>query len=653
MSRLRMLVAATGATAAVIGMTAGASGLAQASPRPSETMLAGSAASFTSGTPATGDVAAATRLTVQLWLKPDTAAAERYAVAVSTPGSRTFRHFLSPAAYTARFGATKATAGRVESWLRSQGFTAVRTDAQRSYVRATASAATINAAFRVQLKTYQRSKSVNAGPYALRANDRAVSLPSSLAGRVLGVTGLDNQAAIQPLDAPGAAPARVKTTAKASAGPPCSDYYGQQMATGLPEQFGTTSFPTFICGYTGAQMRAAYRASPAITGKGQTVALVELGLTRDMFATLQDYAAANGVAAPSSERYAELSLGANSCGDPFDLEEQLDVEASYDMAPGANQLVVGGDSCNNGDFGLQGLFDADIAVIDGADGHPLATAASNSWESGGTRQPASISKIEHAYLVRSAAEGVGMYFSAGDGSGVLLPSADPFAIAVGGTSLGIGQAGNRLFETGWSTGDSLIKNGKWVLKGEDGASGGGNNTLYAQPAYQNGVVPASLGTDRSAPDIAASADAFTGMALGLLAFKAGSPPAYHQIPIGGTSESAPLVAGIVIAAQQGQSEPFGFINPAIYRLAGTSAFFDTLPLTDSSPALYRGVECDVLLFANICGNPPVQNLTTFDDQSPQMRGYTGQVTLPGYDNMTGLGAPDGPKFIAALRKVDG
>ena len=64
--------------------------------------------------------------------------------------------------------------------------------------------------------------------------------------------------------------------------------------------------------------------------------------------------------APSPNRYHELLLGKNTCGDPFNVEEQTDVEASYDMAPGANQLVVGGDSCNNGDFGNQALFDADI-----------------------------------------------------------------------------------------------------------------------------------------------------------------------------------------------------------------------------------------------------------------------------------------------------
>jgi subtilase family serine protease len=475
---------------------------------------------------------------------------------------------------------------------------------------------------------------------------------------VLGVTGLDNAAMIQPMIKGSPAASTAATSAAvahraSSAAPKCSNYYGQHLASGLPKKYGTTSFPTIICGYTGAQMRAAYGASYASTGKGQTIALIEQGLTRDMFGTLQDYAKVNGVPAPSPERYEQLSLGQDSCGDPFAGEEQLDVEISYDMAPGANQLVVGGDSGNQGDEGLQALADADIAVLDGAGGHPLATAASNSWESGTENQPAAWTKLEHAYLVRSAAEGVGMYFSAGDGSGVLEPSIDPFAIGVGGTTLGIGKNDSRLFETGWSVGANEIKNGSWVLKGEDGASGGGPSVRYAQPAYQQGVVPSSLGTTRSAPDLAASADPFTGMALGLLQFTKGAPPVYSQIPIGGTSESSPLVAGIVIAAQQGQKIPFGFINPAIYQLAGTSAFFDSLPLTNLSPALYRGVECDVAEFADICGQPsPVQTLTTFDDQNPKMRGYTGQVTLPGYDNMTGLGTPDGPDFIAALRKID-
>jgi subtilase family serine protease len=657
-----MLVAALGATAVVAGTTtAAASGLAQAAPRPADTILAGSAVPFTGHTRATGDVVASTQLSIELWLKPQVAAAERFATAVATPGNAAFHRYLSPDAYTARFGASRSEAAAVESWLRAEGFTAVHTDAQRSYVRATAATSTINAALHVQLKTYRASAAVNAGPYALRANDRAVTLPSSLAGSVLGVTGLDNAATVSPLDTAGSKPARETSRPAgpaASAGPACSNYYGQHLATGLPEKYGTTSFPTFVCGYSAGQMRAAYRASWANTGKGQTVALVEQGLTRDMFLTLADYAKTNHMPAPSPRRYEELSLGKDSCGDPFDLEEQLDVESSYDMAPGANTLVVGGDSCNHGDFGNQAVFNADIAVLDGAGGHPLASVASNSWESGEESQPASLTKIEHAYLVRAAAEGVGMYFSAGDGSGVLAPSNDPYAIAVGGTTIGIGKTGSRLFETGWSTGDSVLTDNAWVFKGEDGASGGGPSVQWPQPAYQKGVVPPALGSTRSAPDISADADPFTGMAVGLLSFShkhPAAPPTYYQISVGGTSESSPLVAGMVTAAQQGQPAAFGFINPLIYKLAGTSAFYDTLPLTSHSPALYRGMECDFLELADICGGQKhrIPNLTTFDDQSPSMKYYTGQVTLPGYDNMTGLGTPDGPNFIAAMRKLAG
>jgi hypothetical protein len=36
-----------------------------------------------------------------------------------------------------------------------------------------------------------------------------------------------------------------------------------------------------------------------------------------------------------------------------------------------------------------------------------------------------------------------------------------------------------------------------------------------------------------------------------------------------------------------------------------------------------------------------------------MFGYTGQVTLPGYDNMSGIGTPNGTSFISGLRSIGG
>ena len=664
MSRWRTLAAGLAAAATVAGTMAAVSGPAAAAPRPRETTLSGSAAPFISHTRSTGAVPAGSQLTVELWLKPRLAAAERFATAVSTPGSRSFRHFLSPDAYTARFAASAATAARTQSWLRAEGFTAIGADSGRSYVRATATVSKIDAAFGVRELYYRASKAVNGGRYPPRANNRPVSLPASVAGGVLAVTGLDNAELITPLIHP-SHPATdthasvTKTQAPGTriqaAGPkvPCSQYYGQHIATGLPKKFGVTSFPSFVCGYSATQMRSAYGASWAATGKGQTIALVEQGLTKNMFATLQDYAKANHMPAPSPERYAELSLGKNTCGDPFNIEEQLDVESSYDMAPGANQLVVGGDSCDRKQSDNQATYNADIAILDGTGNHPLATVASNSWESGTESQPLGQTKLVHAYLVRGAAEGVGMYFSAGDGSGVLEPSIDPYATAVGGTTLGVGAAGQRLFETGWSTGISQLENGHWVFRGEDGASGGGPSVYWKQPAYQHGVVPKSLGTTRSAPDISADADPFTGINVGLLVTSHGKR-VFTEESIGGTSESSPLVAGMVTAAQQGQKVPFGFVNPALYKLTGTSAFHDTLPMTRKSPPLYRGIECDLLVFVNICLGPKtdrIPSLTTNDDQSPSMKGYTGQVTLRGYDNMTGLGTPDMPNFVRDLREL--
>lgn len=114
------------------------------------------------------------------------------------------------------------------------------------------------------------------------------------------------------------------------------------------------------------------------------------------------------------------------------------------------------------------------------------------------------------------------------------------------------------------------------------------------------MVPADLasagagdhpsGAVRSVPDISADADPFTPFNTGLLSFPKNKPPVFSQEGFGGTSVSVPPIAGMVIAAQQGQPRSFGFINPALYRLAGTSAVRDVLALTSSSPARWRAAQ---------------------------------------------------------------
>jgi subtilase family serine protease len=616
--------------------------------------LPGSAAPYAAAGQAMGTVPAGNRLTIQFWLKSRTAAAAGYASAVSTPGSRLFEHYLTPAAYTDRFGPTSAEAATVESWLTSAGFSGVSADSGRDYVQATAAVSTIDAALKTQLRYYRPSASVNAGEYALRANDGPVSMPAAVDASVLGVTGLSNAAPAKTLAEPKVTAAPAAAAGKAIAFP-CSSWYAQHYARRLPRQYGTTSFPTIVCGYSADQLRAAYGYNRHNIGKGVTIALVEVGLAPDLFQTLQDYTRVNRIESPSASRYAELSLGRGSaCGDEFNLEEQMDVESSYDLAPLANQLVIGGDSCNNGFYGLQALFDADTAVLNGVGGHPLAQIASNSWEGNDESQPVNLVNIEHAYLLRAAAEGVSMIFSTGDGSGVLTPSSDPYATAVGGTTLGIGRKDPRLFETGWSTGLSFDLNNKWISQGEAYAAGGGPSLLWPQPGYQRGVVPSALakppgnrpGRVRAVPDISADADPSTPMGVGLLSFDSkGAVNGYYEQPAGGTSLAAPLVAGMVADAEQYQ-HPFGFLNAGLYRLAGTHAVHDARPITGKSPSRYRGVACDL----RTCG---ALSYFPFDVQSWSLTGYTGQVTRAGYDTMTGIGTPNGQNFVYSLRRIFG
>ena len=83
MSRTRTFIAATGAAAAMIGTSiVGASGLASAAPAPAVARIPGSAVPFTSHLRAAGTVAASQKLSVQVWLRPQVAAAKRFAAAV-------------------------------------------------------------------------------------------------------------------------------------------------------------------------------------------------------------------------------------------------------------------------------------------------------------------------------------------------------------------------------------------------------------------------------------------------------------------------------------------------------------------------------------------------------------------------------------------
>jgi len=151
-----------------------------------------------------------------------------------------------------------------------------------------------------------------------------------------------------------------------------------------------------------------------------------------------------------------------------------------------------------------------------------------------------------------------MYFASGDTPDVNMTDSDPYATAVGGTTLGIGAKNNRVFETGWSDDYASLDAGTWTDTGILGA-GGGTSDVWGQPAYQKGVVPASMSrvrvgkrivTGRAVPDIAADGDPDSGILTGYIASGTDARPGPYQTEVNaGTSLACPLVAGLVADAQ--------------------------------------------------------------------------------------------------------
>ena len=228
-----MLVAASCVIAPVA--SAAARSIPAAAPR---AVLAGSTAPAVAAPNVVSGAPASQRLTIQVWLTPDVAGATRFAAAVSTPGNPQFDRYLSPDAYTARFGPSVGSARAVEAWLSSRGLLSVRVSAQRDYVTATGTVSAIASVFAVAINRY-RVTDATGQTTTILSNDRDLSVPSSLAPDVLALTGL-NSTAPQMFH-------KVRAAAGAPT-PPCSQYWAQRTASFNPAFDGLTQGALPVCG---------------------------------------------------------------------------------------------------------------------------------------------------------------------------------------------------------------------------------------------------------------------------------------------------------------------------------------------------------------------------------------------------------------------
>lgn len=569
------------------------------------------------------------------------------AKAVSDPSSARYGRYLSPAQFRARFAPSRADVAAVVRWLKSQGFTIAGIPANRLYVAATGTVAQAEIAFRVQLNEY------SVQGLTLRAPASAVSISASLSGVVTAVVGLDQGGELtHPLSSRIIAP----PPAGFRNGQPWSLFWGQTIATTLPKAYGSAQ-PYAVRGYTPAQLRGAYGVAGAIKrgndGSGVTVAIIDAYAAPTIVYDVDRYSKDNGIPTFTGGQFTQVwapgLVAEPAQGDEQDWygEETLDVEAVHSMAPGARIVYVGAltSSDTDMDAALNWVVDRRAARI-----------VSNSYGDAGEGVPADLVKAESAIFVQAAVEGIGLYFSSGDDGDEVAnlgertvdwPTSSPWITDVGGTSLGVNARNGYAFETGWGTTKSVLTDNVWsptppgdYLYG----SGGGTSKLFVEPWYQFGIVPKAIShyfsvvPGRAVPDVAMDGDPTTGMLVGETQTWSDGSVSYDTYRVGGTSVSCPLFAGVMALADQRAGHAHGFANPALYAALRRGAYRDVV----DPPGIMAAVRSD---FANgeDATDGIIYSLRTFNQ--------TGTLhTLPGYDDVTGMGSPNGEAFLNALSR---
>ncbi|MEV4316374.1 S53 family peptidase [Actinocrispum sp. NPDC049592] len=589
----------------------------------------------------------------------DDQGAEAAAQAVSDPRDPSYRRYLTPGQVLDRYAPTQQSVQQVRSWLTANGFTIGDVPSNNAYVEAVGTVSQAQQAFGVHLGEYQ----VNGR--TLRAPDTDLSVPASLNGVVDGVLGVDQSMNLMRPDHVGGsddtassqralvAPTDVAPPAGFRNAPPCSNYWGEKVDTTDPAYNGQ-HLPYAPCGYKPGQLRSAYGidgvVGHGVDGRGVTVAIVDAFASPTLYADAAEYAKRNDASHPlRKSQFHEFVYPPNPILEPPDQcdaagwygEQSLDVEAVHAMAPGADIYYVGGSDCE--DLSLDKALNKIVA------GHE-ADIVSNSYGDEGEDVPADEVKVFEKIARNAALEGIGLYFSSGDNGDestrLPQPSADfsassPWVTAVGGTSLGIGKDGRKVVETGWETGRSALANGAWGAAAYQYGSGGSTSRLFDEPFYQRGMVPDALARQnqngnhrgRVVPDISMAGDPNTGMLIGITqTFPEGAH--YDQYRIGGTSLASPLFAGLMAVSDQVTGFHHGFVNPALY-------FFGRPVVKDVQHASGGVVRVDY-----VNGTDPADGTTT-TARTFDWPGLTIHTT-PGYDNVTGLGAPNGAAFLGLI-----
>ena len=287
----------------------------------------------------------------------------------------------------------------------------------------------------------------------------------------------------------------------------------------VTDRKGTPQVTPAPAGYGPAQFRGAY-GLPASGPAGQTIAIVDAYDDPSIASDLNTYSSQFGLPLCNSSNpcFKKVNQSGSASG-PFPkansgwaLEIALDVEVAHATCPNCKILLVEANSNSLSNLAAGVKTAAKLG----------ATEISNSY--GGSEFS---SELSETYAAPYNQPGVAVTVSSGDnGYGSFgFPAALSSVITVGGTTLTLGAGNTYGSETVWS------------------GAGSGCSLYAAAPEWQS-FLTACAGK-RGSADVAADADPATGAAVCDSVKYQGRSGWFR---VGGTSLSAPLIAGVYALA---------------------------------------------------------------------------------------------------------
>ena len=624
-------------------------------------------------------------ITVTAWLElRNKAALDTLVRQQNTPGSGKYHAWITQDQFNAAYGPTANQANAVQNFLRAHNLTVLTVAENNLYVKVQGTVGDIENTFHVQIHNFNFKGVIHRSNTA----DPTVDPAGGLIAAVTGLDDLGYQPTIATAMQADGTPVPMRPLASGPNGlffesqclraPETHTFAaGANTATYAGNRYGSDITSSALghlppCGYQPSELQAAYNMNPLYTaglnGTGQTVVIVDafgsdtIQTDAEVFSQLYglpDLTPANFQVIHAPGALHNPGKGHFGGSAVWKDEITLDVEWVHSMAPGADIVLL--ISPNNGS-------DLD-ETVNYAVVHHLGNTISNSWSGlEGFGNPQTLARTERI-LEMGAAQGIDINFSSGDSGDnveavgfrtVGYPGSSPFATSVGGTSLFLNPDNSTRFETGWGTNLTRIadpislgsppivppSNDPALGLGFQFGAGGGTSLTFAKPAFQ-----ASLpGTMRQVPDISWLADPFTGVEIietvgGQLSVGV----------IGGTSLACPMFSGIMAIAAQKAGHPLGQAARLVYNLPA-GAVNDVLAVgsADNVVGVVNGAPFSADQLAAPLGNT-TSYVSALYNSPFSTRWFvitfgtdSSLTTGPGWDNVTGVGTPNGVNFVNAI-----